>query len=329
MSDPLFRDVTLEESSTHPVLGIPVRFESNSPTVLVAVQESFGGTGSRTAAVDEAAGSLGLAVRVVVHPGEEGGGDHPPLTTRIPDRERLLLSTPGSMAIADVTRRDAVAYVTPALLADREHFRYGVLEALTLFLVTHFDRQPVHAAGVVRGDRGLLLAGPSGVGKSSLAYAAMRSGFRVLTDDAVYVQRDPRLRVWGMPRYLHLPPSSRTFFPELSHALPTARATGKLKMAVDLRTPERIVTPPVVERIALCILARGTEATRLTRVSPQAATEDLREASEPGFDLFADTLEACGAELAQRGCWRLTMADPPQVLIPYLNEMLSGVDAVR
>ena len=47
---------------------------------------------------------------------------------------------------------------------------------MTLLLVARQDRQPVHAAMVAGGSAALLLAGPTGVGKSTLAYAAHRAG---------------------------------------------------------------------------------------------------------------------------------------------------------
>lgn len=324
--DPLQRDVPLNHVLDVPVLGIPVRFATNDREVLSVVDESFGFIRGVTSA--DLPAPTRLDVRITVHEGDEGPTDHAPIAARVPDRGRLLLMTPSSTGMADVARGDAVAYVTPGLVADRQHFRYAMLEALTLFLVTHFDRQPVHAAAVAREQGGLLLAGPSGVGKSSLAYAALRSGLRVLSDDAVYVQRRPRLRVWGMPRFLHLIPASSTFFPELSDALPTARATGKLKLAVDLQVPHRMVTPPVLERVGLCLLVRGQRTTRLTPISPRVATEVLRRESDTGFDLFTDALEECVAELARGGCWQLTVADPPQALVPHLDEMLRAVDAV-
>jgi hypothetical protein len=43
----------------------------------------------------------------------------------------------------------------------------------------------LHASGVVLGDKAVLIAGPPGAGKSSLAAALMRHGGQLLSDDAV------------------------------------------------------------------------------------------------------------------------------------------------
>jgi hypothetical protein len=45
-----------------------------------------------------------------------------------------------------------------------------------------------HASGVVVGDRALLIAGPRGAGKSSLAAALVRAGAQLLSDDAVALE---------------------------------------------------------------------------------------------------------------------------------------------
>ncbi len=45
----------------------------------------------------------------------------------------------------------------------------------------------IHAAALIRGDELLVLAGPSGVGKSQLVLRAVRDGWRYLTDDHTLV----------------------------------------------------------------------------------------------------------------------------------------------
>jgi len=47
-----------------------------------------------------------------------------------------------------------------------------------------------HASGIVLEDRALLISGPPGAGKSSLAAALVRAGGRLLSDDAVALQLD-------------------------------------------------------------------------------------------------------------------------------------------
>ena len=97
----------------------------------------------------------------------------------------------------------------PEGLLDGDLFRASFLEAMTLWLTSHQDRCPLHAAALAQDDgSALLLTGASGAGKSTLAYAAFRDGLKVLAEDTIYVQSHPEVHVWGLPGFLHLLPDS-------------------------------------------------------------------------------------------------------------------------
>src|SRR5438309_2430306 len=201
--DVLYHGVPLRHVMELPVLGIPVRFELNSAAALAVVEAAFGiWRGLRTN--PGLIAPEGVRVRLIVHDGDERDGSrvasHAPVTCRMPDADRVIVHTPGSVGIADTRRQEATAYITPALLADRAHVQYSMIEGLTLTLVTACDRYPVHAAAIARGGVALLLAGPPGTGKSTLAYQAHRLGLRVLSDDAVYVQLNPEVPSVGPAR---------------------------------------------------------------------------------------------------------------------------------
>src|SRR5262249_29864215 len=79
-----------------------------------------------------------------------------------------------------------------------------LITTLVLFLVAQAGGSPPRASAVMLGPTALILAGRSGAGKSSLALAADRRGLAVLSDDTVYVQTQPRLRLWAWPRAIHV-----------------------------------------------------------------------------------------------------------------------------
>lgn len=63
----------------------------------------------------------------------------------------------------------------------------------------------IHAAGLSLAGRGVIAAGPSGVGKSSLAWAAARQGATVLSDEMVNVgSGDDGCWIEGFARPIHL-----------------------------------------------------------------------------------------------------------------------------
>jgi hypothetical protein len=302
------------------VLGLPVRFASNDAAVLDVVLAAFGAWRALPARLIEARPPL--QVRIVVHDGAEGAAAHAPLAFRMPDDARVFLHSPGSMGVSDPQRGEAVAYVTPQLLADAEHFRYGVVEALSWALLTRFDRQPFHAAALASADAALLLCGPSGAGKSTLAYAAARAGLRVLADDTVFVQNRPSVRVWGAPAFIHLPPDAGNRFPELAARAPTLNANGKLKLAVDLRTAGYALEVGVVQRCGLCVLRQRQPTAHYAAASPDQLLSLLDLHGQSGFDIFADTIAAPVRSLAEHGGWVLHPSADPEEAVVLLRAML-------
>src|SRR6185436_3042022 len=102
----------------------------------------------------------------IVHEGEPVDG-HTPVRHFCPDATRVFVHAPGGFGVSDPVRGESIAYVTTRLAADRAQFRAEVLEALTLALLSHFDRHPIHAAAITRRGRAVLLAGAAGAGKST------------------------------------------------------------------------------------------------------------------------------------------------------------------
>lgn len=316
--DPLLRDAALEHVAELPVLGITTRFESNSRYVRALVEETFGGW---RCVAGEADASIGARVRVVVREGSEQGDGHAPVRHICPDATRVIVHSPGSVAISDPARAEAVAYVSTALAADRAHFRGALLEAITLALLSHFDRHPVHAAAVARAGRAVLLAGPSGSGKSTLAYLAHAAGFDVLGDDRVWVQLAPRLRVWGWPGRARLLPDASSHFPEVARLGTPSDEDGKRKLVVPLADGPACATY-MARDAAVCVLARGQAGAALERLAPAAVEAALLRQPDAGFDRFPERHGAVVRALAARGGWRLTLSNDPREALPLLREML-------
>jgi hypothetical protein len=83
--------------------------------------------------------------------------------------------------------------------------RNSMLFVLARLVLVH-GRFLLHGAAVRRNDGGVLIVGPSGSGKSSLAYAAHLASWDVGADDMVVVDPDGRVpRVQGVSRVPTLP----------------------------------------------------------------------------------------------------------------------------
>jgi hypothetical protein len=288
-------------TTTLPVLGLPTRFEARSPAVMAAVEAAFGAWRGRE---EETAGVA--TVRIEVVEGDEGPAPHAPLAFRAPRPGVTVVRSPGSVGTADAGARRASASVTRALVADRAHFRYGMLESLVLGIHTHHDREPLHAAALVRGGTVALLAGPVGVGKSTLCLAGARAGMAILAEDCVFLQLEPRPRIWGFPGWVHVPPDAPVRVPGLPGGTPLL-ANGVPKLA--FRTAELGALPASFHaaRAAVCIVRRGEGPGSLHPLTPAEAAAALLEGLEPGFDLFAATIGARVARLVEGGAWLLRL----------------------
>ncbi|HEY9225825.1 MAG TPA: hypothetical protein VIP11_04210 [Gemmatimonadaceae bacterium] len=301
MTDPLMRHVRTDHSVELPVLGHVTRFESNSGDVLERVHESFGGW-RVVQGIEEQ--SQALRIRIIVFDGDEPGPRPIPVRHLTPDVSRVVIHSPGSFAISDPQRREAIAYVTTTLVADHELFRTAVLEAATLALLSHFDRHPIHASAIARNNRAVLLAGASGAGKSTLAHLAHGAGFDVLSEDHVWIQLAPCLRVWGRPGHARL-----------------LDGDGDRKSVVALAGANRI-SCHVADAATLCVLDRGSRPS-LERLDASAIVDFLTRDIAPGFDRFPERNLPVANALAGSGGWRLTLTSDPRDALPFLEEMLN------
>jgi hypothetical protein len=299
--------VPLARTARFRPLGIPLEVETNEPELLTAVAETCRGWEDD---VDPAARHLHLILILDEHAREAGEAD-----VRV-DGQYLRIAGNGIEASADAESGFAWCKVSPAQLLDHDVLRRNLLDPIILFLVTRRGRAPIHAAGFLAGDLAVLLAGPAGAGKSCLALAAYQAGFRLLSDDTVYVSAAPALRIWGIPRPIHL-------FPEDAPASATGPVrirNGKLKQIVALR---RAASPIVARRAALCVLDFGASAA-LDRIDQ---AEALRRAGplEAGFDLLQGPIDAALKALTRGGAWRLTLSQHPAEAIALLADALPAL----
>jgi len=83
----------------------------------------------------------------------------------------------------------------------REHFVWCALASLLMELAEARGWFGLHAAGAVVAGRGLLLTGPSGVGKSTLVGRLDEAGHGVLSDDLIWLrQRGDGFEMAPFPR---------------------------------------------------------------------------------------------------------------------------------
>jgi hypothetical protein len=219
----------------------------------------------------------------------------------------LQLAGNGIRGTADAATRKASATISLEIAKDAARFA-DVCDTLLLFILARNGRTPVHAAAFLLGDLAIVLAGPSGSGKSTLALAAAERGYPVLSDDTVFVQCEPRFRLWGFPRPIHV-------YPEDAPAgeYPIRSRAGKFKAALPVDAPALSA-----DQAALVLLDWGTDIA-LSPADPAQAVEALMNL-DAGFDLLEAESRAALEALASAGAWRLTLTSDPAAAVAALSD---------
>jgi HPr Serine kinase C-terminal domain len=225
--DPVLSNFSLPLRAVYYPLGFAVEIATNSGEVLAAAEESWGLFQT---------GFSEPPVRLEVGVMADGSRECPP-TPSCRARGNLLtnIADAGNFSVCDLRRGFGFAWLTQAAAENRAYLRYYFLEASVLTLLEHSYLTPLHAACVHVGGRGVLLCGQSGAGKSSLAFACARAGWKFLSDDSSAIVRKRKGRmIVGNPHQMRFRESAIELFPELKDQRVTPRATGK--MAIELAT---------------------------------------------------------------------------------------------
>jgi hypothetical protein len=312
----------LPHSVTLPVLGIPTRFET-APDVIEIVDEAFGAWRALEGGhdvLDADAPAVRVCITVVPDDRADLGVCGAPMSHEMLDDLRFVARCAGSVATSDPARRLATIRATRALVADRARFRTEMLEAVVLALLSCYDRHPVHAAAVGLGGHALLLAAPSGTGKSTIAWLCHEAGLDLLGDDHVRVQLTPSLRVWGWPGRVRLVPETAAALgmPQL----PVQLASGKRKTVIDASggmSAGRLVARDAT----VCVLARDGGALSLEPLAPDALVHALDEQLAPGFDRFPARWPDVARALTARGGWRLNLTGDARDALPVVRDLLA------
>lgn len=153
---------------------------------------------------------------------------------------------------------------------------------LTLVLTTGWRRAgwvPLHGAGVIRGQRGLIVCAQAGGGKTSFALALVRRGWRAIGDDKLLlgiVDGTPVLT--GVQQVLHVDPASSAWMPELSgRAWHPAAITTSVKRRIKLQAVWPDGGTPMGIPTDLVVLQRpvGAVGIDIARLGPDRVLEAL------------------------------------------------------
>ena len=182
----------------------------------------------------------------------------------------------------------------------------------------------LHAGGLCRNGRALLLPGTSGSGKSTLTLALARAGFGFLGDDTLFLASRPGgLKILAFPDEFDLTDQTVAFFPELAPLLDAGRPSGWRKRQIRA---ERQYGAEIVWECepALLVFPRvaGVPESELTPMPPDEALLELAPnvlltepaSSQAHFDALAELVE-------RSDCWRLATGTDLEGAVRLLEEL--------
>jgi hypothetical protein len=233
VNDPLLTRVPLEHEAMFYPYGFPVRIRSNSAITLEAAHRSWSTYRRRH---DRAPLDIRLAISkssspACTEPPEFRSQGH--LLSIVADRENF--------ASLDLNAGFAFGWATEATAQNQEYFRQCLLDVMIYPLLEVRHLITLHAACVMYQGKGVLLAGNSGAGKSSLSYACARRGWTFVSDDAsAFLRNAAEPKVIGHPQKFRFREPVGDLFPEFRGLKSTIRAYGKPTIEVRTETIECI-----------------------------------------------------------------------------------------
>ena len=278
--DPLGVQLGLPLKGTYYPLGFQLELSTNSPDVLEAAEESWGGQ-SRDFAAEP------LIMRVIVQP--EGELSHE-AKFRKQGHLYCVVSDADNFAHIDLRSQFAVIHVSEKTAADHSWLRWFFVESSAYLMLCQRHVVMVHAGCVARDGAGLLLCGASEAGKSTLSYACARAGWTWIADDCTCLLPDSTERIAiGRSRQARFRIDAPALFPELERFTARERPTGKIGIEVDMAAIPGIQTARRAPIAALAFLDRRSGPAGAHAISDEEAIDRLL-ADMPSYGEEEDAL---------------------------------------
>jgi hypothetical protein len=300
--DPVLASLELPLRRTFYPLGYPLEIETNSPDVIAAASEGWG-------AFEQSLYGTPARLCLGVREGEGGGFAMEP-TVRAREHMMSVVADPNNFVVCDFDRGFAFGWVTKDTAADHSLLRYHFLVAGGGSLVEQQAFAAMHGALVMRNGSGVMLAGESFAGKSTLAYACARAGWTYLSDDGTFLvrARGDRYAV-GDPFSIRFRPDAPQLFSELADFLPGVRPNGKI--AIEVLTSQLGLKTAMgcqIEHVVWLNREQPLPA-RLRPFPKQRMLDELRRYTTIGTRQVREAQRRCHERMLGAQLWEMNYSD--------------------
>jgi hypothetical protein len=270
--DPLLTETPLTHSVIYYPYGFPVRISSNSEITLKAAEVSW-------ATYRQKYKTSPIDVRCLISESSSPAQTLAP-TFRSQGNLLSIVADAENFACLDLEKSFSFGWMTKATVESTEYFRQCFLDVMIYPLLEIRHLVTLHAACLMFDGKGVLLAGASGAGKSSLAYACASRGWTYVSDDAsAFVRTSIRPMVIGHPQKFRFREPVGELFPEFQGLKSTTRTYGKPTIEVKTASLEGINVADESPIDYIVFLNREDYVSGpplLLRVSPEDAWERFR-----------------------------------------------------
>jgi hypothetical protein len=157
----------------------------------------------------------------------------------------------------------------------------------------------LHAGGIVRGRKAILLVGPGGAGKTTLVVRFVSAGFHFLSDDEIKICVK-ELKAYPSPRELFLKGNAPQLFPKLVFGL-IPEPAGQSMWWLDPQAIRKDCVSPPTEVWGFIFLCRQktlqakirqlSQAEGLSRLFAECM--NFPDVKRAGFDALVDLTSRC------------------------------------
>ncbi|MBZ5514402.1 MAG: hypothetical protein LAN62_06095 [Acidobacteriia bacterium] len=322
--DFLRKDAQTPISRAFHVAGVRLFIETNSETILESAHEAF-------ASSTPAMAGRGAKLRLWVDPSGNSGPPWPKPYFR--GLSHLIFGGFDSQNsfLIDLRTGTVLGRFSPKMAADRSMWKTVIFPVIFSALAPSLDLAVLHCGCVGADGGGLLLAGESGQGKSTLAVALAQVGFRFLSDDRTVLSLTSEgLTAWSVLPGLKLRPDARSHFDGLADLQPAPLWGGEEAYRVDAREELNVHTTPRCEPRWLIFLERQPipEFT-LRRISAPEAAARMEAGLPQEIPAALAQQRRTIAALVQRDCWVLRHGGDPHAVARALRDWVKALGSRR
>lgn len=226
-ADVLLGNLPRPHRATFYPLGFELQFETNSELALETATRCFGPWSQRFH-------ERPLQLRCLVTPNGSGSAEPaPPTVHRMQHHLLTGIADSANFFCCDLLAGFAFIFATLGTGEDVHALRVPIEDAVSALLWTG-PVVAIHSACVMLNGHGVLLAGDSGAGKSSLAYACARRGWTFVSDDtSCLVKRGEGRQIIGNPYRFRFRETAGSLFPEFLGFQESRRGLGKPTIEVS------------------------------------------------------------------------------------------------